>query len=93
MTHPLATELAPLIDRDLMMLHEVVARWVVAERDADERARYRAFGSELSAVKRRIEARSVPPTREEIEIALTALLVLAGRRAGVAPKPPPVTAS
>lgn len=89
MTHPLANELAPLIDRDLAMLHEVVARWVVEERDAGERARYRAFGSELSAVKRRIEARSVPPTREEIEIALTALLVLAGRRAGVVSKAPP----
>jgi hypothetical protein len=93
MTHPLASELAPMIDRDLVMLHEVVARWVVAERDADERARYRAFGSELSAVKRRIEARSVPPTQEEIEIALTALLVLAGRRAGVAPKTLPNASS
>lgn len=88
MPHPLATELAPLIGLDVASLHEVVARWVIAERDTEERARYRAFGAELSGLKRRIEARPTPPTHEEIEIALTALLVLAGRRAGVAPKPP-----
>ncbi len=86
MAHPLATELAPLMHQDVDALHTVVARWVVAERDSEERARYRAFGGELSALKRRIEARSTPPTHEEIEIALTALLVLAGRRAGVASK-------
>jgi hypothetical protein len=86
MAHPLATELAPLINLEVTALHEVVARWIVAEHDLDERARYRAFGSELSGLKRRIEARTTPPSREEIEIALTALLVLAGRRAGVAPK-------
>ena len=36
---------------------------------------------DLRGLKRRIAARSTPPTEEEIEIALSVLLVLAGRRA------------
>jgi hypothetical protein len=83
MTHPLANELAPLMDRQVEELHEIVARWILSADDGGERARYRAFGSELRAVKQRIAARPEPPTQEEVEIALTALLVLAGRRAGV----------
>ncbi len=91
--HPLASELAPLMDRNVDLLHEVVARWVVVEDDPAERARYRAFGSELGAMQRRIQARATPPTHEEIEIALAALLVLAGRRVGIGPKPPSVSSS
>jgi hypothetical protein len=84
MAHPLAAHLAPLIDREIAELHQIVARWVINETDEFERARYRSFGSELRAVKARISARNEPPTEEEIEIALTALLALAGRR--VAPE-------
>ncbi|MFO0564829.1 MAG: hypothetical protein U0263_04155 [Polyangiaceae bacterium] len=80
MTHPLAQSLAPLMDRDLEELHCIVAEWVVKATDDRERARYRVFGSELAAVKRRISKRQSPPTREEIEIALTAVLALSGRR-------------
>lgn len=80
MHHPLARHLAPIIDHDLEELRFIVARWVVSESCEIERARYRRFGAELSALKRRIEARSTPPTEEEIEIAITALLALAGRR-------------
>ncbi|MBI3202560.1 MAG: hypothetical protein HYZ29_13550 [Myxococcales bacterium] len=80
MTHPLAHRLAPIIDRDLDELHAIVAKWVVEANDDLERARYRVFGSELGAVQRRISARHSPPTREEIEIALTAVLALSGRR-------------
>jgi hypothetical protein len=80
MTHPLASRLAPLMNRDLDELHSIVAEWVLGEADDHERARYRVFGSELSAVKRRISARTSPPTHEEIEIALTAVLALSGRR-------------
>ncbi|MCC6666413.1 MAG: hypothetical protein IT375_21855 [Polyangiaceae bacterium] len=81
MTHPLAHRLATLMDRDLEELHAIVAQWVVETNDELERARYRVFGSELGAVQRRISARSSPPSREEIEIALTAVLALSGRRA------------
>jgi hypothetical protein len=88
MTHPLASALAPLMDCDVGQLHALVAQWVVVEPDPDERARYRAFGSELRAMQRRIQARAKPPTQEEIEIALSALLVLAGRRAGIGPMRP-----
>jgi hypothetical protein len=79
MPHPLATHLAPIIDEDLDRLRTVVAQWVVDATTVEERARYRRFGVELSALKRRIAARSEPPSEEEVEIALTALLALAGR--------------
>jgi len=80
MTHPLASRLAPIMDHELEELRAIVAEYVVEETDDRERARYRVFGSELGAVKRRISARPAPPTREEIEIALTAVLALSGRR-------------
>jgi hypothetical protein len=82
MPHPLASHLAPIMDHDLNELREIVARWVVSESDELERNRYRRFGAELRALKSRIEAREVPPTEEEVEIALTALLALAGRGNG-----------
>ena len=77
--HPLASHLAPLIDEDLDRLRTIVAEWVVNASTLEERACYRHFGVELSALKRRIAARSEPPSEEEVEIALTALLALAGR--------------
>ncbi len=80
MTHPLASRLAPIIDHNVEELHTVVAEWMLREPDEFERARYRVFGAELRRVKDRIGARPAPPTQEEIEIALTALLALAGRR-------------
>lgn len=84
MPHPLATHLAPLIDHDVQHLRSIVARWIVNEPSELERARYRRFGAELRALKQRIDARPSPPSEEEIEIALTALLALSGRvrRAG-----------
>jgi len=81
MAHPLASHLAPLMNRDVDELRHEVAQWVVKEPDERERARYRRFGAELRAVKARINARAAPPSEEELEIALTALLVLVGRRA------------
>lgn len=80
MTHPLATQLAPIMDRDVHELRGIVAEWVVSESSAHERARYRTFGAELGKVQMRISKRPAPPTEEEIEIALTALLALSGRR-------------
>jgi hypothetical protein len=79
MAHPLATELAPIMNRDVDDLRRVVAEWVVREQSERERARYRRFGAALSTLKARIAARSVPPTEEELEIAMTAMLVIAGR--------------
>ncbi len=81
MPHPLATHLAPLMNRDVEDLRSIVAHWVVNERSEAERNRYRRFGAELRAVKDRIAARPEPPSEEELEIALTALLALSGRRA------------
>ncbi|HEY3233073.1 MAG TPA: hypothetical protein VGJ84_00060 [Polyangiaceae bacterium] len=79
MPHPLASRLAPIIDHDVEDLRAIVAHWLVNEPSEIERARYRRFGAELRALKQRIDARPTPPSEEEIEIALTALLVLAGR--------------
>lgn len=80
MTHPLVSRLAPLMNHDVEELHGIVAEWVVSSPDDAERARLRAFGSELGKVKARIGARPAPPTQEEIEIALTALLAVASWR-------------
>lgn len=80
MTHPLASRLAPLMGSDLGALRAIVAEWVVETPCEKQRAILRAFGSELGAVQRRIRNRPVPPTCEEIEIALTAVLALASRR-------------
>lgn len=80
MPHPLATQLAPLMDLNVEELHQIVARWIVNEPSELERARLRAFGSELRKMKARIERRPTPPSEEELEIALTALLALAGRK-------------
>jgi hypothetical protein len=81
MSHPLASHLAPLMEnKEIDELHSIVAQWVITAPNEFERARYRAFGAELRKVKTRIEARPEPPTQEEIEIALTAVLALAGRR-------------
>jgi len=79
MPHPLAAHLAPIIDEDLDSLRTIVAEWVVKATTPEERARYRRFGVELSGLKRRIAARSQPPSEEEVEIALIALLALSGR--------------
>ena len=68
-----------MMNREVEDLHRVVAEWVIRERSERERARYRLFGAELRAVKARIQARPAPPTQEEVEIALTALLAIAGR--------------
>jgi hypothetical protein len=62
-----------------------VARWVVNEPCETERARYRRFGSELRALKQRISLRQEPPSEEDVAIALTALLVIAGRSESSAP--------
>ena len=80
MSHPLAIELAPIMDHDVDELRAIVAHWVINEPSEVERGRYRRFGAELRALKDRIAARPAPPSSEEIEIALTALLVLSGRR-------------
>jgi hypothetical protein len=65
-------------------LRAIVAEWVLNAPSDVERARYRHFGAELGAVQRRMNARSTPPTEEEVEIALTAVLAISGRRAMVA---------
>lgn len=80
MAHPLARHLAPLMDQNLDDLRAIVARWVVEAPTDLDRARYRLFGAELGAVQRRIQARATPPTQEEIEIALLAVLAISGRQ-------------
>ncbi len=80
MTHPLVRRLTPIIDGDIDTLRAIVAEWVRSTECERERAALRHFGAELGAVQRRIRCRSCPPTSEEIEIALTAVLALMHRR-------------
>jgi hypothetical protein len=89
--HPLASELAPLMDRNVDLLHEVVARWVVVEDDRlNEPAIAHSARARSDAAS--IQARhSANPRRDRISA--RALLVLAGRRVGIGPKPPSVSSS
>lgn len=85
--HPLVSRLAPLMNGDLSVLHQEVARWVLESPTEAERNALRYFGAELGAVQRRIRRRVEPPTEEEIEIALTAVLALVHRRASSEHRP------
>ncbi len=69
-----------MMDGELDHLHRIVAQWVMESRTERERAALRYFGAELGAVQRRIRLRQNPPTAEEIEIALTAVLALVDRK-------------
>jgi len=80
MTHPLVSQLAPMMGDDLELLHQVVARWILESPTEHDRAVFRYFGAELGPVQRRIRLRNEPPTEEEVEIALTAVLALMKRR-------------
>ncbi|MDX2053936.1 MAG: hypothetical protein SFV15_16155 [Polyangiaceae bacterium] len=75
MPHPLATQLATLMDWDLVELRTIVARFVQAESDPAERQRMRLFGARLGAFKRELDQKSRKLTAEELELALTVLLV------------------
>lgn len=86
--HPLASRLAPLMGGDLNPVRSIVAEWVLSTKCEEQRAALRAFGSELGAVQRRIRNRAVPPTCEEVEIALTAVLALATKRTRSEPPAP-----
>jgi hypothetical protein len=87
MTHPLVSRLAPMMNGDLQLVHRLVAQWVLESPTEEERAVLRYFGAELGAVQRRIKRRSEPPTEEEIEIALTAVLALVHRKRVKKPQP------
>ena len=80
MTHPLVSALAPMMDGELDHLHRIVAEWVMQSQTERERIALRYFGAELGAVQRRIRLRQEPPSSEEIEIALTAVLALVDRK-------------
>jgi nucleoid DNA-binding protein len=82
-THPLVSHLAPMMNREIEHLHRVVAEWVLDSATERERSALRSFGAELGAVQRRIRLRPSPPTEEEIEIALTAVLALSHRRINI----------
>jgi len=85
--HPLVSRLAPLMNEELSVLHREVARWVLESHTEAERNALRFFGAELGAVQRRIRRRVEPPTEEEIEIALTAVLALVHRRTNSEQRP------
>lgn len=69
-----------MMDGELDHLHRIVAEWVMQSQTERERIALRYFGAELGAVQRRIRLRQEPPSSEEIEIALTAVLALVDRK-------------
>lgn len=75
MPHPLAAHLAPIIDQELSELRLIVARFVASESDPEERQRLRLFGARLGAFKTELARHSRVPSSEEMELALTVLLV------------------
>ncbi len=75
MPHPLAAHLAPLIDQDIAELRLIVARFVASESDPEERQRFRLFGARLGPFKTELARKSRVPSVEEMELALTVLLV------------------
>jgi len=83
LTHPLVSRLAPLMNGELGPLHQLVAECVLQSPTDRERSILRYFGAELGAVQRRIRLRTEPPTKEEVEIALTAVLALMHRRSDI----------
>jgi hypothetical protein len=87
MTHPLVSRLAPMMNGELSVLHLMVAESMLECPSEDERNALRCFGAELGAIQRRIRRRPAPPTAEEIEIALTAVLALVHRRTETGHRP------
>jgi hypothetical protein len=75
------------MDSEVEVLHNIVAEWILRCECERERQVLRGFGAELGAVQRRIRCRQQPPTSEEIEIALTCVMALVGRKVSAAERP------
>ena len=78
MSEAMARQLAQLLaGSDLDELGEVVARWKASATSERERQRYAELGSRLLELKAELARAPVPPTRDELEAALTMMLRLA----------------
>jgi hypothetical protein len=81
MSAAMAQQLAQLLaDSDLDELREIVARWRASAPTERARRHYDDLGARLVELKAALSQSPVPPTREELESALTMMLRLAAER-------------
>ncbi len=84
MSEAMAKQLAQLLaGSDLAELGEVIARWQASATSARERQGYAELGSRLLELKAELSRAPVPPTRDELEAALTLMLRLAANAGAV----------
>ncbi len=80
--HPLAVQLAKLLVRsDVDELREVVRRWTKEAPMGTSRKQYEIFGAKVIELKQAFAEAPVPPTEQELELALTMMLNLAASSA------------
>lgn len=80
-TDPMAVQMAQLlVGSDLEELEEIVARWTKDAPSERDRHYYRQFGSKLLELKRQLSTLPEPPSREDLEVALTMMLKLAAQQ-------------
>jgi hypothetical protein len=68
-----------ILESDLDELREIVKRWLAEAPTGNVRRQYETFGAKLIEVKQALAEQPVPPTREELELALTMMLRLAAQ--------------
>jgi hypothetical protein len=84
---PMASQMAQLLaGSDVDELREIVKRWVAEAPTEGQKKHYREFGSRLLELKEALKDSPVPPSRDELEAALTMMLRLAAQSDGSAPR-------
>ena len=77
---PLAAQMAQLLcDSDMDELREIVRRWIAEAPTEAIRRQYEMFADKMVELKHALTETPVPPTREELELALTLMLKLAAQ--------------
>ena len=77
---PMATQMAQLLcDSDVDELEEIVRRWIAEAPTGAIRRQYKTFGAKMLELKLQLAEAPVPPTRDDLELALTMMLKLAAQ--------------
>jgi hypothetical protein len=80
---PMAAQMAQLLAAsDLDELREIVDRWIKTAATHQQRRVFANFGARMIELKQELARAPVPPTREELESALTMMLRLAAQSDG-----------
>ncbi|MCU0693868.1 MAG: hypothetical protein MUF54_20970 [Polyangiaceae bacterium] len=84
MNDPMASQMAQLlVDSDLQELEEIVRRWIAEAPSDVSRHHYRQFGTKLLELKRKLAELPQPPTREDLEVAMSMMLKFAAQQGRV----------